>query len=133
MSKYEKENEREYEIWGRNCKVMLVFDCYAGEVIDAVQEEAIVDFEANFEQYTQCGLKAIKEYIVKNYKNNIDDIDVPNIFKYVVPKTIYISKDPYKKKVVGILCHFRFDNEDGIAVKFVDGQVTEVGGEQIIL
>jgi hypothetical protein len=133
MSKYAIENDREYEIWGRNCKVSLVFDCYAGEEIDTVQEDAIADFEANLEQYTRCGLEAIKNYIVENYKNNIDDVRLPNIFKYVVPKTIYVSKDPSKKKVVGILCRFRFDEEEGLAVKFVDGQVVEVGGEQIIL
>lgn len=133
MSKYAVENDREYEMWGRSCKVNLVFDCYAGEEIDVVQEETIADFEANIEQYTQCGLKAIKKYIVENYKNIIDDETIPNVFKYVVPKTVYVSKDPSKKKVIGILCHFRFDDEYGLAVKFVDGQVAEVGGEHIIL
>lgn len=133
MSKYTIENDREYEIWGRNCKVNLVFDCYAGEEIDEVQEETIADFEDNLEPYTRCGLEAIKKYIIENYKSNIDDATIPNIFKYVVPKTVYVSKDPSKKKVIGILCHFRFDDEDGLAVKFVDGQVAEVGGEQIIL
>lgn len=132
MSKYAIENVREYEIWGRNCKVNLVFDCYAGEEIDAIQEETIADFEDNLEQYAQCGLEAIKKYIVENC-NNIDEVSIPNIFKYVVPKTVYVSKDPSKKKVIGILCHFRFDEEDGLAVKFVDGQAVEVGGEQIIL
>lgn len=133
MSKYAIENDREYEIWGRRCKVKLIFDCYAGEDIDAIQEESIDDFEANIESYTQRGLKEIKKYIVENYKRNIDDLTIPNIFKYVVPKTVYVSKDPSKKKVIGILCYFKFDDEDGIAVKFVDGQVEEVGGEQIIL
>ena len=133
MSKYAVENDREYEMWGRKCRVNLVFDCYLGEEIDAVQEEAIDDFETNIEQYTLCGLKAIKNYIVENYKNNIDDATIPNIFKYAVPKTVYVSKDPSKKKVIGIICHFRFDDDSGLAVKFVDGQVVEIGGEQIIL
>ena len=133
MNKYAVENERKYIIWGRECQVNLVFDCYVGEKIDKVQEDTIADFEANLKQYTQDGLIAIKKYIVDNYKNNVDDQTIPNIFKYVVPKTVYVSKDPSNKKVIGILCHFRFDEENELAVKYIDGQVAEVGGEQIIL
>lgn len=133
MNKYALENEREYKIWGRDCKVTLVFDCYEGEKIDLLQEETIEDFEANLELYTQSGLEEIKKYILENYKNEIEEDTIPNIFRYVVPKTIYVSKEPSKKKVIGILCHFRFDDENGLAIKYINGQVAEIGGEQIIL
>lgn len=133
MSKYAIENNREYKIWGRDCKVKLVFDCYEGEEIDAVQEEAIADFESNIQPYTQDGLEVLKKYIVKNYKFYVDDVSLPNIFKYVVPKMIYVSKDPQKKKVVGLLCHFKFDDENGIAIKYIDGKATDIGVEQIVL
>ena len=63
----------------------------------------------------------------------MDENKISNIFRYAVPKMIYISKDPNKKKVVGLICHFTFDEENGIAVKFVDGKITEIGGDYIIL
>lgn len=133
MSNYAVENDREYKIWGRDCMVKLIFDCYEGEEIDSIQEEAIADFEKNILEYTQNGLDALKKYLVQNYKKEIGDESVPNIFKYVVPKTVYVSKDPSKKKVIGLLCHFKFDDEDGIAIKYVDGKVRDIGGEQIVL
>lgn len=133
MSEYAVENDREYKIWGRDCVVKLIFDCYEGEEIDNIQEEAIADFEKNILEYTQNGLDALKIYLVQNYKKEIGDESVPNIFKYVVPKTVYVSKDPSKKKVIGLLCHFKFDDEDGIAIKYVDGKVCDIGGEQVVL
>lgn len=133
MSNYVAENDRKYKIWGRDCMVKLIFDCYEGEEIDCIQEEAIADFEKNIMAYTQNGLDALKKYLVQNHKKEIEDESLPNIFKYVVPKTVYVSKDPSKKKVIGLLCHFKFDDEDGIAIKYVDGKVCDIGGEQIVL
>lgn len=133
MSNYAVENDREYKIWGRDFILKLIFDCYEGEEIDSIQEDAIADFEKNILEYTQNGLDALKKYLVQNYKKEIGDESLPNIFKYVVPKTVYVSKDPSKKKVIGLLCHFKFDDEDGIAIKYVDGKVCDIGGEQIVL
>lgn len=133
MSDYAVENDRVYKIWGRDCSVKLIFDCYEGEEIDSIQEEAIADFEKNILEYTQNGLDALKKYLVQNYKKEIEDKLVPNIFKYVVPKAIYVSKDPSKKKVIGLLCYFKFNDEDGIAIKYIDDKVCDIGGEQIVL
>lgn len=133
MSNYSIESIRTYKIWDRDCEVNLIFDCYAGEEIDNIQREAILDFESHLAEYANEGLSMIKTYLVKYYKNELEGDTISNIFKYVVPKTIYVSKDPKKQKVIGLLCHFKFDDEDGLAVKYIDGKATEVGGEQIVL
>ena len=126
-------NTKTYNIWGRDCKVKVIFDCYKGEEIDNIQKEAISDFESNVQRYAQLGLKEIKKYILKNYRSDIEDPDLSNIFKYAVPKTLFVSKDPSNKKVIGLICHFKFDDENNIAIKYVNGKVVGVGGEQIIL
>jgi len=133
MSKYAIENDRRYNIWGRNCDVKLIFDCYEGESIDSVQEASVEDFEANLKNYVDRGLDELKKYIIKNYGSELEDTSMPNIFKFVVPRTVFVSKDPKKRKVLGLICHFRFDGENGIAIKYVDGKVDDIGGEQIIL
>lgn len=133
MSDYSIENSKTYKIWGRDCNVNVVFDCYAGEEIDDIQEKAMDDFESHISEYTDAGLVMIKKYILENYKRELAADSISNIFKYVVPKTVYVSKDPSEKKVIGLLCHFKFDDENGLAIKYIDGKASEVGGEQIVL
>lgn len=133
MNDFLIENERSYKIWNRECKVKLIFDCYEGEEIDDIQKNAAIDFEKNIQKYTENGLTKLKTYILENYQDAINEDSIFNIFKYVVPKTVYVSKDPAMRKVIGLLCHFRFDEENGIAVKYVDGKITDIGGQQIVL
>ncbi len=133
MSNYSVENSKTYKIWGRDCNVNVVFDCYAGEKIDDIQEKAMDDFESHISEYTDEGLDMIKKYVLENYKRELAGDSISNIFKYVVPKTVYVSKDPSEKKVIGLLCHFKFDDENGLAIKYIDGKASEVGGEQIVL
>ncbi len=133
MSEYSVENDREYSIWGRNCMVDLIFDCYKGEEIEKYQEKAIEDFELNLQRYSKNALTEIKNYISKNYKDELGGDNLENIFKYVVPRTVFVKKNSSKKMIVGLICHFKFDDENNLAVKFVDGKISDIGGEQVVL
>ena len=67
-----------------------------------------------------------------------DKEDVPkegfdNIFRYLVPDVIYIKRDKQSRGVVGFICKFKYDMENGLADKFVDDAVVDVGANQIVL
>ena len=57
--------------------------------------------------------------------------EIDNIFKYVIPKRIFIPRTD--KKIVAILCDYKFDMENGIAVVFENEKFKEIGVQDIIL
>ena len=59
-------------------------------------------------------------------------LTVDNIFKYVMPKNIYVPRN-LKKRVVAIMCNYKFDTEHGIAVVFENEQFKEIGAQDIAL
>lgn len=59
----------------------------------------------------------------------MDSVD--NIFKYVIPKTISVPKA--KKRVVAIMCNFKFDMEHGMAIVFEDEKIKKIGPQDIVL
>ena len=65
---------------------------------------------------------------------NSEEIEQPieNIFKYVAPKYLFVPRDN-EKKIIAIMCNYRFDMDNGIAVVFEDGELSEIGSQNIIL
>ena len=73
----------------------------------------------------------VEKYILKNglKENGISEVD--NIFKYVMPKSISVPKA--KKRVVALMCNYKFDMEHGIAVIFEDEKFKKVGPQDLVL
>ena len=117
------------KIWEREFELNVVYECYPGEDILDSQRVA-------FEQLCDVGvidksLDYVKSY-VKNTATSQVESPIDNIFKYVMPKSIYI---PHNKKAsqVAIMCNYKFDTEHGIAVVFENGEYKEIGAQDIIL
>lgn len=55
-----------------------------------------------------------------------------NIFKYVVPKAIFIKRD-HQKHIFALMCHFKLDMEHGLALVFQENKLVKIGAEDIIL
>ena len=49
-----------------------------------------------------------------------------------MPKYLYIVRSE-AKRVVSIMCNYRFDPENGIAVVFEDEKFSKIGKQDIIL
>ena len=67
-------------------------------------------------------------------KNNSDRINgsIENIFKYVIPVSIYIERNK-KKRVVSLLCNYRFDEEHGIAITYENEKLKNIGPQDDVL
>lgn len=117
------------KIWGREFELNVVFECYPGEEVLESQRTALEQF---------CSTDAIDEALdyaktyVKNTATSLVDSTVDNIFKYVMPKSIYVPHDKNAAKIA-IMCNYRFDAEHGIAVVFENGKFKEIGTQDIIL
>ena len=56
---------------------------------------------------------------------------IENIFKYVMPKSIFVPRE--EKRIVAVLFDFRFDMEHGMAIVFENEKFSTIGSEDIIL
>ena len=116
------------EIWGREFNLEVFYKNYKGKEITENQklsyEKFILDTDA-----IDKSKKKLVAYIENNYK---EAGKVDNIFKYVIPKMIYIPKEE-KQRVCALLCDFKFDIEHGLALVFENEKIKEVVSQDDIL
>lgn len=117
-------------LWGREFNLDVSYDCYPGEEVLQEQKEALDDFVSK-EEPTKGSLPKLKQYILDNSEEIENEVEIKNIFKYIMPKALYIPRQG--EKTVAVLCDYRFDMEHGLAVVFEKGEVKEIGSEDIIL
>ena len=118
-------------IWGRDFDLEIYFDCYTGEKISIEQKEALDLFLQNPQLISEAKEKVIA-YCLKRNAAEIGGT-IENIFKYVIPQSIYVQKSPDNAHVVGLMCAYRFNPEDGLAIVFRNETYHEVGSQNIII
>lgn len=125
-------NKVKTAIWGRDFEIGIEYDCYTGETVLATQKEAIDKIVAN-KNAIDSALDRVKEYCLKNNKEEFAGVSkIENIFKYVIPKYLYVKRDD-SKRIVAIMCNYKFDVENGIAVVFENEKFSDIGKQDIIL
>ena len=124
-------NKTRMNIWGRDFELEVYYRTNAENIISEEQKDA-------YRTFTQPGvelesaLTKLKEYIENNYPDRIQEEKISNIFRYIIPKIIFIPRQK-EGKIVALLCDFAFDIEHGIALVFLDGAIKEIGSQDIIL
>lgn len=118
-------------IWDREFDLNVVYECYPGEEVLESQKEAFAMFEDNAEEIADS-LAAVIKYVQKNDGGQLAGAAIENIFKYVMPKSIFV---PHTKKhrIAAIICNYKFDMEHGIAIVFENGKLKKVGAQDIVL
>lgn len=116
-------------IWDREFELSIVLECYPGEKVLDAQKEAMLWLD-NVELVTSV-LDAVKEYVQETATAELE-LPINNIFKYVIPKSIFIPHSKNTAKLA-IMCNYKFDMEHGIAIVFENGQFKEIGTQDIIL
>lgn len=118
-------------IWGRVFELPVIYECYSGEEVLDSQKAALAMVEDNTNEIAES-LDTVKEYVRKTGGDQITDVVIENIFKYVMPKDIFVPHIT-KCRTAAIMCNYKFDMEHGIAVVFEDGKFKEVGMQDIVL
>lgn len=119
------------EIWGREITLDVYYKTYQGKKKEIDQIDSYYYFINDSSELQKSKDKLIA-YIEKNYKNELDGKNIENIFKYVIPKTLYISSNT-DKRLVAILCDFRFDEEHGLAIIFEKEKFKRIASQDEIL
>lgn len=116
------------EIWDREFELEVVFDCYKGEEILPKQRDALALFCSD-KKMIKDSRSEVEKYCIERDSDKIKTTKIDNIFKYVIPETIYIARDGR----VALMCRYRFDVDHGIAIVFKDGKLEEIGNQDIVL
>lgn len=99
-------------VWGRDFELEIRYEAAEGEDVLPAQTEALNLF-LNATDELLSDPDAVIEYCISNNPNEITE-PVNNIFKYVIPFAILIKRDDN----VVLLCDYKFDYENGIAIVF---------------
>lgn len=120
-------------IWNREFDIDICYDVYSGEEILPVQQETLNLFLENYESILQSALESVKKYCVETDGEDKGFNSVENIFKYVIPTTLYIKRPQSNERIVALLCDYRFNPDDGLAIVFKNNIFEMIGTENIIL
>lgn len=123
-------NKEKINLWNREFELFISYSCYPGEEITDIQTIAAREF-CEDTSIALTALDALKLYVERSSDMAVKASEIDNIFKYVMPKSIFVPRA--EKKIVAIICNYKFDIENGIAVVFENGMLKEIGPQDIIL
>ena len=121
-------NTIKVNVWGRELELKIVFDVYEGEDVLDNQNKALDLFLTQKELLNDYS--KIKEYI-ENIDGDELQEDITNIFKYVIPNTIFVKRNE-NSRIVALLCDYRFDEEGGIAALYENERLVKIGTQDIV-
>ncbi len=123
-------NKVRTQIWGREFELPVIIKQFKGKEITDTQKEAVERLEQNLDIFN-LAKDEVEKYIIDSglKEKGINEID--NIFKYVIPKSISVPKS--KKRVLALMCNFKFDMEHGLSIIFENEKLKEVGSQDLIL
>ena len=107
-------------VWGRDFELEIRYEASEGEDVLPAQTEALNHF-FNSADEVLSDPDAVIKYCLSNNPKEITE-PVNNIFKYVIPFAILIKRD----NNVVLLCDYKFDYENGIAIVFYKNIFKEI-------
>lgn len=119
-------------LWGRELELNIIYDCYPGEEVLDTQKKALERILENHDVLEKAKAN-VQAYCVARDSEKIAPLPIENIFKYVVPNALYIQRTKDDKRIVGLMCDYRFNPEDGLSVIFCNEQLIDVGTQNLIL
>ncbi len=122
----------DYNFLDRGISLNIIFDVFDDEEISLVQKKTYSEFMDNIKEIFNKTFNALKDYCSKNYNISLNET---NFYKYIVPKQIYIKRESNGNNYcrLAILCNFKEDVENGLAVVCKNNEIIEVGMQDIIL
>lgn len=125
--------EKTMKIWGRTFDIEIVYDYYRGEEVLDSQKSALQAFLDNSDKLFNIAKEKAEQYCLANNREDIKEDKITNIFKYVKPKALYVKRSDTEDHNVAIMCAYKFNPDDGMAIVFKNEKFFDIGSENIIL
>lgn len=119
------------KVWGRDFTLKVYFDCCSDEEILQSQRDALEALQKSW-QVVDAAKPEVERYCLENNEEDIGSETVDNIFKYVIPEGLYVERNE-NKRVVLLLCAYRFDPEHGIALQFTNETLTAIDQQDALI
>lgn len=123
-------NKTDICIWNREFSLPVFVEEYDDLESTAGQKDALKFFLKD-KGVSDVAIDSVAEYLCKQHPELKDAHPADNLFRYVMPKSIFIARS--EQRVVAILCDYKFDMEHGIAIVFENEKLKEIGPQDIIL
>ncbi len=114
------------KLWGREFTLSVYFEDLDDTGASEAQWDAYGRILSSW-QVINDALPDLKEYCLK-----VDGQIVDNVFTCVIPKYLFVA-DEDAKRVVALMCDYRYDPEHGIAIVFENEVLSEIGMQDIVL
>lgn len=121
------------DIWGRTLDIEIIFDCYSDEEILESQKIACNMFLEKASELMREVLPKVEHYCLEINHAEIRTDSIENIFRYVKPKTLFIKRTSENIRKVAIICAYKFNPDDGLAIVFQNEVFKDIGTENIII
>ena len=119
------------EIWGRELDIRVSFEDLDDKGIDEKQWDALGRIISEWRAVEES-VSLIKDYYCQQNSQEHDKQADDNVFRYVMPKYLFIPQGS-NERTVALMCDYRFDPENGLAVVFENEKFKEIGPQDIIL
>lgn len=126
------DNNVTVNLWGKSITLGIDYNVYDDSEIHPKQKHELKKFLKNFNIVNDC-LDDVKQYCIQRDGIDIPDKNIPDIFKYVQPKSIFIKMAHNEVVGIALMCEYIFDVEHGIAIVFRNGKLIDIGSQNIIL
>ena len=119
-----------HEVWGREFNLPVCFEDLDDDGISEAQWEAYGRIVANW-RVIDDALPELKEYCVAENPQEVGP-SPDNVFRFVIPRSLFVS-DEGKRRVVALMCDYRFDPEHGIAIVFENEALKTIDLQDVVL
>lgn len=116
-------------IWGKEFRLEVNFEAEDGEEILLNQIRAFRKF-SELKDLPDC-LDELKKYCLRKSFRFIKGKEIEDILALVYPLKLYIVRSETRREVI-LLCQYRYDMENGIAIDFVDEELFKIGNRHMI-
>lgn len=124
-------NKANIQIGDRKFELEINYDCFEGEEVLPMQEEAVKKICAG-NSISIMVLDELKQYCINKNADKFNRESIPDIFRFVTPISLYVKRNK-EKRMVAVMCDYAFDMEHGLALMFENEEFKGIRTQAAIL
>ena len=116
-------------LWGREFDLRISYDHYDDDKIPNDMTEACDKIIDSWDA-VESALPELKRYCLSHNAEDVERLyglrDVDNIFRIVTPDCLFVQQST-RVRTVSLMLNYRFDLEEGLALRFVNETLASIG------
>lgn len=118
-------------IWDRAFSLPIEYECYKDEKVTKEQKAAVKNF-AKHKDWIDASKSKVEKFCREQVQEDEDNQKKDNIFSYIKPDYLFVKRDDECPRVA-LMCKYRYEPENGLAIVYSSDGKTKVGIQDIIL